>query len=433
MPVSKWFTYILLRPWLLAVQVMVLSSAGVTAQTGTDPLFVDAVTLAGDREGLCRLDLLVAVPYALVSFERVGQVYVGRYACRMRVSRDDTLVFDTTYHRDVTTSSYDVTVGRTSAWEFYQRSFALPSGRVIVEVVFTDGRINGATSILCDVDLPDYLSAPFAISQAILVSRIAEERSGHTITPILSSSVPHDDPFFLFYETYNSSTEQRVETVVEIRDIRDRVVSIQPTGTRMLSPGTTRSWSRVLTSQLPAGEFKARLVVRSASDTTLILGTSTKHFTIQGTSGSVAYGDEELAEKTRQLRYVATQNEIDDINGGSTLAERQRRYAAFWSRLDTSPETVDNECMIEYLARVEYVSTNFRSYAAGWLTDKGRIYVVLGPPDNVTTDPYLIDGRVTETWYYGSRNLHITFVDQTGFGDFRLSSPIGFYEKYTCR
>jgi hypothetical protein len=86
--------------------------------------------------------------------------------------------------------------------------------------------------------------------------------------------------------------------------------------------------------------------------------------------------------------------------------------------------------MTEYFERIDYANRSFRSYAAGWLTDKGRVYIIYGPPDRVDTDPFRTDGRATETWHYYGRSLRIQFFDESGFGDFRLATPLPAGEKY---
>ena len=50
----------------------------------------------------------------------------------------------------------------------------------------------------------------------------------------------------------------------------------------------------------------------------------------------------------------------------------------------------------------------------------GMIYIVLGPPDNVDRHPFEYDSKPYEIWYYYDINRSFYFLDETGFGDYRL-------------
>jgi len=61
--------------------------------------------------------------------------------------------------------------------------------------------------------------------------------------------------------------------------------------------------------------------------------------------------------------------------------EREEFIEKFWARRDPSPTTVRNEFKEEYFLRIEEANKLFKGGIAGWLQDRGRIYVLFGPPD----------------------------------------------------
>ena len=79
--------------------------------------------------------------------------------------------------------------------------------------------------------------------------------------------------------------------------------------------------------------------------------------------------------------------------------------------------------MDEYYARVEYAKKNFQSFLEGWRTDRGMVYIRFGPPQNVERHPFDSDNKQYEIWYYYNQNREFIFVDETGFGDYRLRYP----------
>jgi len=54
----------------------------------------------------------------------------------------------------------------------------------------------------------------------------------------------------------------------------------------------------------------------------------------------------------------------------------------------------------------------------------GMIYILFGPPNSVDRHPFDIDSKPYEVWYYYQKDRQFMFVDETGFGDYRLMNPL---------
>ena len=80
-----------------------------------------------------------------------------------------------------------------------------------------------------------------------------------------------------------------------------------------------------------------------------------------------------------------------------------------------------NELMVEYYNRINHANREFSNFnEGGWLSDRGRILVKFGQPDDIERHPFEIDTYPYEIWrFYSLRKIFI-FADRTGFGDFRL-------------
>lgn len=137
----------------------------------------------------------------------------------------------------------------------------------------------------------------------------------------------------------------------------------------------------------------------------------------------------DITTAIKQLRYVAYQSDVDYINEGNTEAERQMRFEAFWKKLDPSPGTDRNEAFEEYYSRIDYANRAFKSFQEGWLTDKGMVYIIFGPPYSSDRQNNYNDGRIYERWVY-LNNREFVFIDNSGFGDFRMIRPMSVTEKY---
>ena len=103
----------------------------------------------------------------------------------------------------------------------------------------------------------------------------------------------------------------------------------------------------------------------------------------------------------------------------TTDDERDKFVEQFWERRNPTPGAT-NKFKEEHYRRLAYASSHFASGVPGWKTDRGHIYILYGPPDELEVHPR------TEVWLYHhvkgiGDNTAITFVDSTGQGDFRLS------------
>jgi GWxTD domain-containing protein len=121
-----------------------------------------------------------------------------------------------------------------------------------------------------------------------------------------------------------------------------------------------------------------------------------------------------------RVRYIITKEESHmylDI----PEEEREQFKEDFWKRRDPDPNTEENEFQMEYFNRMDQADDLFTSEGKpGWMTDRGRIYILFGPPLDRITYPmgYSASGRCQEVWYYG--NFPVVFVDNTCTGTYRL-------------
>jgi GWxTD domain-containing protein len=131
------------------------------------------------------------------------------------------------------------------------------------------------------------------------------------------------------------------------------------------------------------------------------------------------------AQSVDVLRYIATQDEIDQIgklDGSDSAAEEARKafWDTFWKRRDPTPDTPENEARDAFYQRVHYANQHFTTGGPGWKSDMGRIYIVYGPPDEVTRNPFNFDRPPEEIWYYYRDRRTFIFVDRDGFGRYDL-------------
>jgi GWxTD domain-containing protein len=85
--------------------------------------------------------------------------------------------------------------------------------------------------------------------------------------------------------------------------------------------------------------------------------------------------------------YIVGGEEKQVFQKLTTAEEKDAFIEQFWQRRDPDPRTPTNEFKDEHYRRIAYVNENFKSGIAGWKTDRGRIYIIHGPPDSKESFP----------------------------------------------
>lgn len=147
-------------------------------------------------------------------------------------------------------------------------------------------------------------------------------------------------------------------------------------------------------------------------------------------AGSLAAAklDPESEKFYRTARLIMTREEIKIWNRLPDAASRKEFIADFWLKRDPDPDTEVNEYRQEFEARVEYATKRFREGVAGYNTDRGRVYVFMGPPDKFEEffpQPGSEDRGPTIWWIYYDYELGIEFADAKGTGTFAIREYTG--------
>jgi GWxTD domain-containing protein len=89
----------------------------------------------------------------------------------------------------------------------------------------------------------------------------------------------------------------------------------------------------------------------------------------------------------QDVRWIITDNERKAFMQLSNNEERDQFIEAFWQRRNPNPDSEDNEFKDEHYRRIEYANEHFAAGKPGWMTDRGRIYIVYGPADEIDSHP----------------------------------------------
>jgi GWxTD domain-containing protein len=123
------------------------------------------------------------------------------------------------------------------------------------------------------------------------------------------------------------------------------------------------------------------------------------------------------------IQLIMTSQEKKIFNKLPDEESKEEFMKEFWEKRDPDLSTEENEFKEEFEKRLAYVNLHFKSEGKpGWKTDRGRIYMYLGPPDRVYQQPYLnypdLKGRIV--WVYYRYQFGVEFVDRTGTSKYDL-------------
>jgi TonB family protein len=121
--------------------------------------------------------------------------------------------------------------------------------------------------------------------------------------------------------------------------------------------------------------------------------------------------------------YIISDQERAAFQKLTTDEERNHFIEQFWQQRDPTPATAENEFKAEHYRRIAYANERFQ----GWQTDRGRIYIIYGPPDEIESHPSAEGGSAPfEEWLYNhivgvGDKIIFTFTDTLLNGEYRMT------------
>jgi len=134
-----------------------------------------------------------------------------------------------------------------------------------------------------------------------------------------------------------------------------------------------------------------------------------------------------------EVVYIITPKERDVFLQLETDREREAFINAFWKQRDPEPLTPENEFKVEHYRRIAYANQYFgrEGPGAGWRSAMGRIYILLGPPDQVEKFENDSEMYPVVLWFYQGKtelglpnSFYVAFFKRSGIGEYELYSPV---------
>lgn len=423
--------------WMIVLTVAAAGPAVRAAADAQSTRFDADVVATRLSDTTARVDVYVVIPYQQLSFVRDGALYNARYEVMVQLrTTGDSLTKEKTYLESLQESNYDVTIGKTGKFVFHQKTLASVTGDYTVTITVTDDNARRTHSEVRSLHIPDYAHVSVGLSSLLMASAIADMAGQRSITPHIGLDVSDlRQGVFAFFETY-AKKRDALDAVYLCINAQGREVLRSKRLPIVVDSGTVRHFLKVQTQLLSQGTYVMKLgvfphVADTAADADFgnALATMSHPLTVEWGTG-VPQTEDDIDRAVAQLRWVATSDDMDKIRSAPTLEAKRDAYKRFWDDRDPSPGTLRNEAFELYMARIRYANEHFKGYAGeGYASDQGMIYVIFGEPSSIEPHPYeyitygIYHGPYT-VWYYQRYNRNYVFIDQDGFGDYRLASPL---------
>ena len=368
---------------------------------------------------------LVVVAFSLanrsLTFTREGERYRASYDVVLEFRRDDAVVRRELTHEDVRVGSFRETTRDEESVIFQQAVLLAPFPQMMSVSVRDAGSTRIGTAHAAIV-VPRFDSLTVAPPIAVLRARSRRNRTARpelVVSPRATSVFARDSIAEFYVEAYGRGSATAAPVQLSVFDDHEHIVLTDTIAWRAESESLRTALIRIPVDRIGFGVLQ--LAVTDPLDPTRSRATRAR------TPFLVAFGEGLAVSSYEQmlgyLRFFSTAERLRALRDAAP-ADRARAWAAFLAATDPQPSTTENEALREYLSRLADANIRFREESSpGWLTDRGMIFTTLGEPDNFmepgSGDP--MQRTRVQVWEYQRYRSRFVFVDQSGFGRWRLT------------
>lgn len=354
--------------------------------------------------------LTLSLPNRALTFAREGDHYRASYDVMLDVRQGASSVRCVQGRQAVRVAAYKET-SRGDESLIFQQYVRLAPGSYNFALTVRDAESGRSTLREFPVTVPRFnaqgISSPIPVYQA--EPRVNRDTLALLVpNPRATAIFGQDSTLLIYVEQYGPP----VRIQVAVRDVNNVTTwrdSVQLSRSQSMSSGT------VALPLTRLGPGVASFVAWTGADTTrspIVISF--------GEGLAITSFDEMLS----YLRYFGQPDDLASLRSAPPN-ERGRAWLAFLRSTDPNPATPEHEGLRDYFVRVEQANLRYREEGGpGWLTDRGRVFITLGDPDQIYEQG---QGDIAQRnrvliWDYAQYRVQLVFVDQSGFGRYRLTS-----------
>jgi GWxTD domain-containing protein len=401
-------------PGIFTDPVSIYRRMGLLAEGGALPFVGSVGFFAGRTPDTAHTLVSVSMAANALSFQRDNDRYRASYALRLQVKRNDTTFVDTEQTELVRVAGFKETT-REDESVIAQRLLSLTPGYYTLAVTVRDLSTQRASTSEVPLTVPRLqapaLSTPLAVLDA--APRVTLDSLPQIVaSPRATAVFGRDSVVPLYVEGY--ATADRFPVSLAVRSEKGATLWSDTTSLERRG-GIFSGMLRVPVSRIGVGVASLVLWPTGTPDSV-----RTPVFVSFGENLPVTTFDEML----QYLRFFAGPSKLQALRDAPG-ERRAEAWSRFLTETDPNPQTTVHEGLRDYFGRVRVANERFREEgAAGWMSDRGMVFVALGDPDQIYeqgTSDVSQRGRA-QIWEYRQHSLQLVFIDQSGFGRWRLTT-----------
>jgi GWxTD domain-containing protein len=363
----------------------------------------------------------ISIPNRMLSFVRDGDTYRAPYEVRLRLMQGNTEVKTVEAMEIVRVGSFKE-VNRTDESVIFQNYFRIPPGSYNISFLVRDVASNRSAAQEGVIVVPrltqGHMSTPLLVYEASRRNTL-DSLPRVLASPRSSAVFGQDSAVSVYLEAYGQQARLPISFVVQ----NDKGTVTWRDTTVLEKNGALMSGAvRIPISRVGIGIANVTFTRADATDTVR-------------TPVFVSFGSDipllSYEDLMTQLRYYVAPERLKILRE-APLEERGQVWSAFLRSSDPSPSTPEHEGLQTYFARLQQAALRFRddgTSRSGWLSDRARVYVVMGEPDQLyeqTTNSPLTRTSIAQRgrlqyWEYSQYRIRLIFYDDTGSGRWRLA------------
>ncbi|UCE05278.1 MAG: GWxTD domain-containing protein [bacterium] len=382
------------------------------------PFNYDVVVFPGNESQKATVDIYVWVGNTHLQYIRMDTLYSARYQINFEIYKNENIALltrDTTL--TLTENTYPATIDP-NVQRVHHFQYNMSPNKYLFKVRLLD--LNSGRSRVQEIERNVNAIAleELGLSDILLL----DKNDLNTVTAnniIPRFRVPIQEKIYIYTEVLTPDGVNNFDIKAFLSQ-KGETKRFTLSNTMKSTPPRTVVLLELTKENMIRGQNQLRLVVSAGQQFTEKI--KTIRF-IQPSDSGALFTSASIDEMVSQLNYVARGDEWKNLRD-AIGEDRERLFKEFWEKRDPTPGTEGNELYDEYYKRVSTADQRFRTAKrAGWKSDRGRVYIIFGPPDNIEKySPSRGSFTSYEVWYYDELRKKFVFLDEFGFGDYRLVS-----------
>ncbi len=325
-----------------------------------------------------------------------------------------------TINRKINVKNFALTNSRSKSI-ILKDSFTLLPGEYTLLAKSTDLITSKSAKRKIKFKMENFAQKPVALGTLLFLQDVKLDSAGKVVSflPTFSNNFAiKKGAFYVYFDAFTKDLNKPVKIHYQFKGERPRrkkrILEIDTTITFTPKAHVFQQLFKLDRSRLVHNKYLLTVELISGKNKTK----AEQPFSFFWTSVPTTKEDIDLA--LRQMSYILDADTLKKYLK-APLPEKQKFFERYWKERDPDPTTAKNELKDEYFRRVNYANQHFSTMTLdGWQTDRGRILIKFGFPDDIERHPFEIDSPPYEIWQYYSLRKTFLFVDYTGFGDYRL-------------